>query len=100
MQIGNGEADFAQPWVEQYTYDNGETPITFTLMPPAEGFGCTPIVNVVDPGFENYATPDLQERGGKYSFTITPNALWFALLFVLPMQAHLEQLFTAKEKTC
>ena len=75
VQIGDGKAEFVQPWYD-YAYDNGETPITFTLTPPAEAVDCTPFVHVVDPAFEKFFEPYLQQSDGKYSFAITPNTLW------------------------
>ena len=77
VKIGDGEAEFVQPWVE-YAYDHSQTPITFTVTPPQEADGRVPLVYVVDATFTNYAASPVlsQESDGKYSFRITPGALW------------------------
>ena len=73
VQIGDGEPWFAEAW-NDYDYEDGNTPITFTLTPPAEGVGYTPVVIVMD-GTTYTVQPELQQSEGKYSFTIAPNAI-------------------------
>lgn len=73
VQIGDGEPWFAGAW-DEYGYEDGNTPITFTLTPPAEGVGYTPVVIVLDASLYGFV-PVLQQNEGKYSFAITPNAI-------------------------
>lgn len=74
VEIGDGETQYVEP-DHNYRYSNGDTPITFTLTPPAEAVdnGYTPGVIVMD-GTTYEFKPVLQKNDGKYSFTITPNA--------------------------
>ena len=73
VQIGDEEPWFAEV-DKDYFYTDGNTPITFTLTPPAEGVGYTPDVIVMDGSLAS-VQPVLQENEGKYSFSIAPNAI-------------------------